>query len=101
MGYHGHMSRRDNVLVRHREAIREIAAQRKAKSIALVGSVDRGEGSDYDFLVEPASRMSTFDVGALIADLEEILGEGVDVSLRGRKFEQGRCLSMLDDAIPL
>jgi len=98
------MNRRDTVLVRHREAIREIAARRKARSIALVGSVARGEdhdGSDYDFLVEPASRMSTFDVGALIADLEDLLGAGVDVSLRGRKFEQGRCLSMLDDAILL
>ena len=47
-------NRRDAVGGQHREAILRAAAKRKARSIALVGSVARGEDgpdSDYDFLV--------------------------------------------------
>ena len=46
-------ARRDDVLGKHREAIRAAAARNKVASIALVGSVARGDDSDdsdYDFL---------------------------------------------------
>jgi len=98
------MSRRDNVLVRHREAIREIAARRKAKSIALVGSVARGEdhdGSDYDFLVDFADGTGLFAIAGLEQDLEDLLGSKVDVVSDGQQFREGRCATMLEDAIPL
>jgi len=95
------MSRKDDVLVKHRKAIRETAVRHKANSIALVGSVARdedGAGSDYDFLVEFAEGTGLFDMARLKRDLEDLLGDRVDVvSVGGLK----RCRSMLDDAITL
>ena len=96
------MSRREDVLTKHRDAIRQAAARRKADSIALVGSVargDDGDGSDYDFLVRFVEGASLFDLAGLQLDLEELLGRGVDViSVGGLKDKhQG----MLNDAITL
>ncbi|MCY4664589.1 MAG: nucleotidyltransferase domain-containing protein [Acidimicrobiaceae bacterium] len=96
------MSRREDVVSKHRDAIRQAAARRKADSIALVGSVargDDGDGSDYDFLVRFVEGASLFDLAGLQLDLEELLGRHVDViSVRGLKEEhQG----MLSDAITL
>ncbi len=54
------MSRRDEVLVKHRKAILAAAKRSKARSIALVGSVARQEDtaeSDYDFLVDFKKRL--------------------------------------------
>ncbi len=99
------MSRRDDVLIKHREAIRQAAARRKADSIALVGSVARGDDSDdsddsdYDFLAHFAKGASLFDLAGLQLDLQELLGRDVDViSVGGLK---GKHRSMLDDAITL
>jgi len=93
------MTHRDNVLVRHRDEIREIAARRKAKSIALVGSVARGENSDYGFLVEFTHPTGLFNMSGLRLDLEDLLGEKVDVvTTKGIK---DHCRSMFDDAILL
>ena len=96
------MSRRDDVLVKHRQAIRQAAARRKAESIALVGSVARGDDrdhSDYDFLARFSKGASLFDLAGLRLDLEELLGHEVDViSVGGLKDKHQ---SMLDDAITL
>ena len=76
------MSRRDRVLGEHREAILAAAAANKASSIALVGSVARGEDtedSDYDFLAAFEPGATLFDVGGLLVALEELLGADVDV----------------------
>ena len=96
------MSRREDVLTKHRDAIRRAAARRKADSIALVGSVargDDGDGSDYDFLARFAEGASLFDLAGLQLDLKELLGRDVDViSVGGLKDKhQG----MLNDAITL
>lgn len=75
-------ARRDDVLGKHREAIRAAAARNKAESIALVGSVargDDGEGSDYDFVAQFKDGASLFDMAGLKLDLEELLGGDVDV----------------------
>lgn len=96
------MTRRDNVLVLHRDEIREIAARRQAKSIALVGSVARGEDSedsDYDFLVEFTRPTGLFNMSGLRLDLEDLLGEKVDVV--PMKGIRDHCRSMFDDAILL
>ena len=37
------MSRREEILVKHREAIRSAASRHRARSIALAGSVARGD----------------------------------------------------------
>ena len=96
------MSRRDDVLVKHREAIRQVAARHKADSIALVGSVarsDDGDDSDYDFLARFAEGASLFDLAGLQLDLEELLGREVDVISVGGL--NGKHRSMLNDAITL
>lgn len=70
-------ARRDDVMGKHREAIRAAAARNRAESIALVGSVargDDGEGSDYDFVAQFEDGASLFDMAGLKLDLDELLG---------------------------
>ena len=96
------MSRRDDVLGKHREAIRQFAARRKVDSIAIVGSVARGEDgddSDYDFLARFTEGASLFDLAGLQLDLEELFSHEVDVISAGGL--KGKHRSMLDDAITL
>ena len=96
------MSRRDEVLVKHREAILAAAKRSKARSIALVGSAARGEDtadSDYDFLVDFDNGVTLFDIGGLEADLEDLLGHSVDVVPQSCVRE--RCHGMFGDAILL
>ncbi len=97
------MSRRDIVLVRCREEIRQAALRNKAESIALVGSVARDDDtddSDFDFLVHFADGASLFDRIGLMHDLEDLLGTKVDVvNAKGVKGPRRR--SMLGEAIPL
>jgi len=96
------MTRRDRVLGEHREAILAAAAANKVISIALVGSVARGDDrpdSDYDFLATFEPGATLFDIGGLEADLEDLLGARVDVVPRSCVRES--CRAMLDNAIPL
>lgn len=83
-------------------AIRQIAARHKAVSIAIFGSVARGEdteNSDYDFLVTFEKNSSLLDTAALMNDLEDFLGSHVDVvSLGGLK---PRDYKIRDEAILL
>ena len=76
------MTRREKVLVQHRDAIRAAAERNKARAIALVGSVARGDDdddSDYDFLVDFLPGSTLFDVAGLQLDLEQLLDSNVDV----------------------
>ena len=96
------MGRCEDVVSRLRADIRDAAARSKAVSIALVGSVARGDdgaGSDYDFLVDFGEGVTLFDIGGLKADLEDLLGAEVDVVPRNGLRD--RCAGMLSDAIPL
>ena len=100
--YTGNMSRRDDVLVKHRKAIVAAAERSKARSIALVGSVARGDDtddSDYDFLVDFKRGITLFGIGRLEADLEDLLGGSVDVVPRSCVRES--CSGMIEDAILL
>ena len=99
-------SRRAAVLGKYREAIVAAAAAGKATSIALVGSTARGEDtpdSDVDFLVTMAEGAGLFDLGGILADLEDLLGCDVDVisrdGLKPDKYQGHR--EMLAEAIPL
>jgi hypothetical protein len=80
----------------HREEIRAIAARHRGRSIALFGSVARGEESptsDLDFLVEFEPGSSLFDLMHLQDDLEALLGHRVDVvSMGGLKPRDTRLL---------
>ena len=76
------MTRREEILVKHREAIRSAASRHKASSIALVGSVVRGDdtdASDYDFLTDFLPGATLFDMAGLKVELEDLLGGDVDV----------------------
>ena len=100
------MSRRALVLGTHREAIKAAAAANKATSIALVGSVARGDDgpdSDVDFLATFETGSSLFDLAGLQGTLEELLGAEVDVvstgGLKPDEYEGHR--AMLVEAITL
>ena len=90
------------MVLKHKEAIRAVARRSRARSIALVGSVARGDdtdSSDYDFLVDFEDEADLFDVAGLKVDLEELLGRPVDVvdSVAVRDTHR----AMFKDAIPL
>lgn len=96
------MSRHDEVVLKHKEAIRAAARRSRARSIALVGSVARGDdtnNSDYDFLVAFEDEADLFDVAGLKVDLEDLLGQPVDVVESAAVRESHR--AMFEDAIPL
>lgn len=66
----------------HRDEIRTIVARHHGRSVAVFGSVARGDegaGSDIDFLVELAPGTRPFELLVLGAELEDALGVKVDV----------------------
>lgn len=100
------MTRRELVLGTHREAIKAVAAANRATSIALVGSVARGDddaGSDVDFLATFEEGSCLFDLARLQGALERLLGSEVDVvsvgGLKPDRYEGHR--AMLAEAITL
>jgi len=72
--------------LRHRRAeILGVARKRRARRIAVFGSVARGEAhpdSDLDLLVDFEPGASLLDHIGLFQDLEDLLGVGVDVVAR-------------------
>ena len=96
------MDLRDVVLVERREQVKEAVVANKGESVALVGSVARGDytdDSDYDFVVTFRPKSSLFDLVRLQAALEDILDRSVDVISRGSLT--GRIERVLDHAIDL
>lgn len=90
-------------LHQYRGEVLNLAAKHGATDVRLFGSVARGEaneGSDIDLLVRMEPGRSLFDLGALVVDLEELLGCRVDVvterGLRPRMREH-----VLRDAVPV
>ncbi|MHB8674755.1 MAG: nucleotidyltransferase family protein [Candidatus Limnocylindrales bacterium] len=79
-----------------------VATQHGARGVRLFGSVARGQAGpegDVDLLVELQPGRSLLDIGALLVDLEELLGCKVDVitpgGLRPRIRER-----VLKEAVP-
>lgn len=65
-----------------KKKILPILKQAGVKKSSLFGSYVRGEEtkeSDVDILIEPPKRMSLFDLAGLKLDLEEVLGQEVDI----------------------
>lgn len=77
------------LVVANRQAIGELVARHKGRSVAIFGSVARGDAtpsSDIDFLVEFEEGSSLFDLLHLTDELEKLLRCPVDVvSARGLK----------------
>lgn len=72
----------DELLQSKRDDILRIATRYGAYNVRIFGSVARGEAdeqSDIDFLVNMEPGRSLFDMGGLLADLEDLLGCNVDV----------------------
>jgi predicted nucleotidyltransferase len=66
----------------HRETIRQIVARHHANNPRIFGSVLHGQDSDksdLDILIDTTKETSLFDVGAIRAELIELLGVEVDV----------------------
>ncbi len=70
------------IVLRHRDEIRDIVAAHGASYPRIFGSVARGTagpGSDVDLLVDLEPGRTLFDLAALRAELERLLGLPVDV----------------------
>jgi predicted nucleotidyltransferase len=66
----------------HRDEIKAIVARQNGSSVAIFGSVARGDehpGSDIDFLVELKPGTRPFEILTIGIELEEALGVKVDV----------------------
>lgn len=73
-------------LQQHREAIRQIVDRHHARNPRVFGSVLHGEDtdkSDLDILVDTTEETSLFDIGAIRAELAELLGVEIDVLTPG------------------
>lgn len=86
-----------------RDEIKAIVARHHGRSVAIFGSVARGDerpGSDVDFLVEPLPGARPFEILTIGVELEEVLGVKVDVgtpdSLRRSLRDE-----ILAEAVPL
>ena len=91
------------LLEAHRDEIKGIVARHSGRSVAVFGSVARGDetpGSDIDLLVELEPGTRPFAILALGADLEDALGVKVDVGTRETLRERVRA-EVLAEAIPL
>ena len=74
--------RPSQVLRQHRTAVCLAAARYRGANPRVFGSAlrgDDGDGSDLDLLVDPLPGTTLFDLGALQAELQELLGVPVDV----------------------
>jgi uncharacterized protein len=86
-----------------RNEILALAHRHGARNMAVFGSVARGEAdgrSDVDFLVDMERGRSLFDMGALLMDLQDLLGCEVDVVTRKGLRERIRD-RVLAEATPL
>jgi predicted nucleotidyltransferase len=74
--------RPSEVLLLHRETIRQLVLEAGMANPRVFGSVVHGEdldGSDLDILVDPAPKTSLLDVAGLQIQIEQALGIRVDL----------------------
>ena len=86
-----------------RHAIIDIARRHGAHDIRVFGSVARGdvtESSDLGLIVRIDPGRSLFDHGALVMDLQDLLGVNVDVISEGGMRERFRN-HVMKEAIPI
>jgi predicted nucleotidyltransferase len=87
----------------HRDEIKAIVARHHGRSVAVFGSVARGDeqpGSDIDFLVQLEPGARPFEILAIGVELEEALGVKVDVGTPDSIRERRRA-EVLAEAVPL
>jgi len=87
----------------HRDEILRVAALHGAGHVLLFGSVARGEDtpeSDVDLLVDVTGNTTPWFPGSLIADLERLLGQRVQVVIL-RSLSPLIREAVLREAVPL
>lgn len=70
------------LLRQRRNEILKLASQHGVRNVRVFGSAARGEAdgdSDIDFLVELEPDRTLFDLGALLMDLQDLLGRKIDI----------------------
>src|SRR5262245_60635773 len=70
------------ILERNRNAIIELSSRHGAHNVRVFGSVARSQAtsrSDVDILVDMEPGRSLLDMGALLMDLQDLLGRPVDL----------------------
>jgi predicted nucleotidyltransferase len=80
-------------VAQHRDSIRQIVANHRARNPRIFGSTQRGEDtarSDLDLLIDPEDDTSLFDVGAIQYEVQKLLGVPVDVLTPGDLPERFR-----------
>jgi predicted nucleotidyltransferase len=91
-----------SLIERHRPEILALVRRYRGRSIAVFGSVARGEAtpdSDVDFLVEFEPSSSLLDLIHLEEELTAVLGVAVDVVSAGSLLE--RDVEIRNDAVAL
>ena len=87
----------------HRDEILRVAAFHGAGNVLLFGSVARGDDSpesDVDLLVDVTGDTTPWFPGSLVADLEKLLGQRVQVVTR-RSLSPLIRDAVLREAVPL
>lgn len=87
----------------HKDEIKAIVARHHGTSVAIFGSVARGDehlGSDIDFLVELGPGARPFEILAIGVELEKVLGVKVDVGTPG-SLREGLRDEVLAEAVRL
>ena len=96
------MGERMDLIESKRNEILEIVRRHNGKSVAIFGSVARGEervGSDIDFLVDFEAGSSLFDLLHITEELEALLETPVDVVSSGGL--KARDHHIRNEAVPL
>ena len=91
------------VLDMKRSAVREAVGRFRAANPRVFGSVLHGtdrDGSDLDLLVDPTPDTTLFDIGAIQAGTQRLLGVPVDVLTPNSLPEKYR-QRVLEEAMPL
>lgn len=90
-------------LEKNRFAIREVISRFHTTNPRIFGSVLHGEdeeGSDLDLLVDPTSKTTMMDIGAIRYELRSLLGIEVDV-LTPKALPDSFREQVLAEAVPV
>jgi predicted nucleotidyltransferase len=80
------MTRLQQKLREHRAELHELAHRHGVSNLRVFGSVARGDDaadSDIDMLVDPGPTTTLFELGAMLDDVQVLLGTRVDLLTPG------------------
>jgi uncharacterized protein len=93
----------DALLQAHRQELLALVRQYGVGSLLVFGSMARGDAgpqSDVDLLIDNASKLTGFQLGAFQMDAQEILGRKVDLVTRNALHPMIR-ERILKEAVPI